>query len=136
MATVPMGGGSLTNGVQLVQQPSRTWNINQDTGRIEGTTDGYDAVRQAIETILNVKRFRWQIYQPYSGVELQALIGQDVGYVAAELHRRARDALLMDDRVRRISNYTYAVEGDTLTASLTVETVYGSVDAEMEVNLA
>ena len=40
---------------------------------------GLAAVRQAVEIILSVERFRWQVYRPYSGMQWEGLIGQDPG---------------------------------------------------------
>ena len=134
MATLPEGL-NIAAGVVFEQQPSRTWRINKETQRIQGDCDGWQAVRQAVEIILNVERFRWQIYRPYSGMQWEGLIGQDPGYVAAELQRRIREALMMDDRVRGISDFTYTMEGDRLTASLTVNTVYGDYETSVEVTL-
>ena len=134
MAVLPTGGINLAPGVQFEQQPSLTWGISGD--RIRGTVDGLAAVRQAVEIILNVERFRWQIYRPYSGMQWEGLIGQDPGYVASELQRRITAALTMDDRVRGISAFSYSVSGNTLTASLTVDTVYGDTQTSVEVNLA
>ena len=134
MPTLPQGM-DITAGLTYEQQPSRTWNINKDTNRIQGETDGQAAVRQAVEIILNVERFRWQIYRPYSGMQWDGLIGQDPGYVASELQRRMTEALLMDDRVRGISDFTYSVSGNTLNASLTVNTVYGKIETGVEVNI-
>lgn len=74
-------------------------------------------------------------YRPYSGMQWEGLIGQDPGYVASELQRRITDALTMDDRVRGIPNFSYTVEGDKLSASLTVNTVFGEMDTSVEVNL-
>ena len=82
MAVLPENTGvNLSNGVSFVQQPSKTWFINQDTQRIQGDVDGYQAVKQAVDIILHVERFRWQIYSPYSGMQWNGLIGQDPGYV-------------------------------------------------------
>ena len=128
MPTLPTSAIDLSAGVSFVSQPSRTWYINKETNRIQGECDGWQSVRQAVEVILNVERFRWQIYSPYS-------IGQDPGYVASELQRRITEALKMDDRVRGISGFTYAVEGDMLRASLTVNTVYGEMQTSVEVDI-
>ena len=135
MPTLPTAGIDLSGGVTFVSQPPRTWYINKETGRIQGECDGWQSVRQAVEVILNVERFRWQIYSPYSGMQWEGLIGQDPGYVASELQRRITDALLMDDRVRGISDFSYTVEGNTLRASLTVNTVYGDTQTSVEVNI-
>ena len=103
--------------------------------RIRGEADGLESVRQAVEIILHVERFRWQIYRPYSGMQWQGLIGQDSGYVAAELQRRIREALTMDDRVKGISDFECAMDVDELHCSFTVNTVYGDVETKTEVTL-
>ena len=113
MAVLPQSGAvNLSNGVTFVQQPSLTWYINKDTNQIQGNIDGAEAVAQAVDIILNVERFRWQIYSPNSGTEWAGLIGQDPGYVASELQQRITDALF------------------------TVNTVYGSKQTTVEVNLS
>lgn len=135
MAVLPTSSINITGGVNFQNQPSLSWYINKETNRIEGTVDGQAAVRQAVEIILNVERFRWQIYRPYSGMEWEGLIGQDPGYVGAELQRRVIDALTVDDRVTGISDYDYTVDGASLSAVFTVNTVYGSIAESLEVPL-
>lgn len=135
MAVLPTSSINITGGVNFQSQPSLSWYINKETNRIEGTVDGQAAVRQAVEIILNVERFRWQIYRPYSGMEWDGLIGQDPGYVGAELQRRVIDALTVDDRVTGISDYDYTVDGASLSAVFTVNTVYGSIAESLEVPL-
>lgn len=137
MAVLPASAPlDLSGGVSIQSQPSLSWLINKETGRIEGTVDGLAAVRQAVEIILHVERFRWQIYKPSSGMEWAGLIGQDAGYVGAELQRRLADALTVDDRVTGISDYDYTIKGQTLTAVFTVHTVYGDFAQQKEVPLA
>ena len=135
MAVLPTSSINISGGVSFQNQPSLSWYINKETNRIEGTVDGQAAVRQAVEIILNVERFRWQIYRPYSGMEWDGLIGQDPGYVGAELQRRVIDALTVDDRVTGISDYDYTVDGSSLSAVFTVNTVYGSIAESVEVPL-
>ena len=127
---------NLSNGGEFVQQPSLTWNINTDTCRIEGETDGLQAVKQAVDIILNVERFRWQIYSPNSGMQWEGLLGQNPGYVASETQRRILDVLSTDDRVTGISDFSYVITGDVMTCSLTVNTVYGDTQTTVEVNLS
>ena len=136
MAVLPESNTlNLPGGVEF-SQPGLTWKINQETRRIEGTVDGYESVRQAVEIILYVERFRWQIYTPYSGVQFDGLIGQNPGYVGSELQRRITDALVMDDRVTGIKDFTYTADGDKMTVSFTVTTVYGDISAQTEVTLS
>lgn len=135
MAVLPTSSINISGGVSFQSRPSLSWYINKETNRIEGTVDGQAAVRQAVEIILNVERFRWQIYRPYSGMEWDGLIGQDPGYVGAELQRRIADAVTVDDRVTGISGYDYTASGGKLRATFTVNTVYGSFQAEQEATL-
>ena len=132
MAVLPTGN---LPEITYRQQPGKTWYIDKKTNRIRGECDDWLAVRQAVEINLNVERFRWQIYRPYSGMQWEGLIGQDPGYVASELQRRITEALTMDDRVRGISDFSYSVEGDSLRASLTVNTVFGDYETSVEVTL-
>lgn len=135
MAVLPTSPINLADGVNFQSQPSLSWYIDKQTNRITGTVDGLDAVRQAVEVILNVERYRWQIYQPYSGMEWDGLLGQDPGYVGSELQRRIIDALTVDDRVTGISDYDYTINGNALSATFTVNTVYGSIQETQEVSL-
>lgn len=136
MAVLPQSGTiNIQTGVIFAQQPGLTWYINKDSGRIEGEVDGWAAVKQAVEIILNVERFRWQIYLPSSGMQWEGLIGQDPGYVSSEVQRLALEALTMDDRVTGISDFSYTMNGNDMTAYMTVNTVFGPVPTSVEVTL-
>ena len=134
MAVLPTSDINIQS-VQFQSQPSLTWYVNQTTQRIQGEIDGIQAVSQAVDIILNVERFRWQIYQPYSGMQWEGLIGQNPGYVSSELQRRITEALTVDDRIKGISDFSYSSSGNTLTASFTVNTVYGSTPSTVEVTV-
>ena len=118
------------------------WNVNTLTyyvdpvsRRISGMCEGYKAVKQTVEIILNIERFRWQIYSPYFGMQWKGLIGQNPGWVASELQRRMLDAFSVDDRITGISDFQYTINGENMTATLTVDTIYGGVQETVEVNL-
>lgn len=136
MTVLPTNEIDLSAGIALEQQPSLTWNIDTDTDRIRGTADDWGAVKQAVDIILHVERFRWQIFTPYSGIQWVDLIGLDPGYVVSELQRRIRAALMVDDRIRGISDFSYTIDNDVLTVSLTVDTVFGSVPTSVEVKIS
>lgn len=128
MATLPTGGIGLSDGVEYRQFPSRTWSINKETNRIDGYADRLSSVQQAAEIILNTTRFRWQIYKSFSGVRLHDLLGLESDFVGAELQRRIREALSMDDRIQGISNFSFSMDGDKMLANFRVNTVYGVTD--------
>ena len=136
MAVLPTANLDLATGVTFQKQPSLTWFLDQASGRIRGTVDNLEAVRQAVEILLHVERFRWQIYRPYSGVQWEGLVGQSPHYGASELRRRMEEALQMDDRVLGISAFSYTTQADMFTASITVSTVYGEIQTQTEVQLS
>lgn len=121
--------------VEFVEQPSLTWWRDPTTNRISGKADGLKAVKQAVEVIFNVERFQWQIYTPYFGISWNGLLGQNPGYVGAELQRRVKDALSVDSRILGIRDFTFTVTGEVLTAEFTVNTVYGAFAQSLEVVL-
>lgn len=135
MATLPESTINLDNGVEFRRQPTLTFYVDPVTHRISGMCEGYTAIKQTIEIILNIERFRWQIYTPFFGMQWNGLIGSSPGYVASELQRRLIDAFSVDERITGISDFTYSVDKDVMTASLTVNTVYGNIKKEMEVRL-
>lgn len=135
MAVLPTDNLNLNGKVRYEDQPGLTWKIDREKGRIVGECDNWEAVRQAVEIILWTERFRWQIYRPYSGVQYDGLIGLDPGYVAAELKRRVRAALMMDSRVTGIEDYTYTFSEGILHAEFTVTTVFGGIRQSAEVSI-
>lgn len=136
MPTLPEGNGINIQDVEFQSQPDLTWWRDPDTNRIAGTADGHKAVAQAVEVMLLVERFRWQIYKPFFGMEWEGLLGQNPGYAASQLQRRIREAVTIDDRVTGISGFSYTVSGDTMTAQVTVNTVYGPLNQTVEVTLS
>lgn len=136
MPTLPEGNGINIQDVEFQSQPDLTWWRDPDTNRIAGTAEGHKAVAQAVEVMLLVERFRWQIYKPFFGMQWEGLLGNNPGYVAAQLQRRIREAVTIDDRVTGISDFSYTISGDTMTARVTVNTVYGPLNQTVEVTLS
>lgn len=132
MPTLP-GSGTLTQGLEIQEEPSLTWIADKEKNRIVGVANGLPAIRQAVDIITQVERFRWQIYTPFFGMDWDGLVGMDPGYVASELHRRLSDAFSMDSRILGITDFTYQSSGDVLTANFTVQTVYGQLQQGIEV---
>lgn len=136
MATLPVSTLNLNNGVIFQDSPTKTFYVDPTSHRISGMCDNYLAIKQTVEIILNIERFKWQIYSPYFGMQWEGLIGQSPGYVASELQRRMLDAFSVDSRITGISDFQYTIDGDVMTVTVTVNTVYGGVDERMEVSLA
>ncbi len=132
MAIIPTGT-ALVNGTTPQVQPSLTWGIDQETKRITGEVDGLTAAAQAVAAILQIERFSFQIYKPYTGTLFSGLVGLDAGYVMSELQRRITDALLVDDRIKSVDGFVFSQSGSALSVTFSVSTVYGDTTASVEV---
>ncbi len=125
---IPTGGTIAEIAVGAVQQPSRTYRLDIPKGRSVGMTDGLDAVKQAVFKILQTERFRYAIYSSDYGHELVSLLGNNPEYVRSEVSRRIQEALLQDDRIAGIQNLQVVNEGDSLSATFTVASDFGSFE--------
>lgn len=114
-------------------ETSRTYKMVGD--RIQGYTDGLDALKQAIYKVLNTERYEYPIYSFNYGIELENLIGKDPVYVQIELKRRIRECLLRDDRVTEVDNFRFEVAGDTIQCTFDVHNVFGNITASREVTI-
>ena len=71
-ASPPSAGGTL---------PSRSFRLREETGRVAGSVDGLDAVRQSVRLILSVERYHWLIHSWQYGVE-------PVSYTHLDVYKR------------------------------------------------
>lgn len=115
--------------------PSYTYNINRNTNRISGYIDNRDAIIQAIYLILQTERYESMIYNWYYGVEIDGLIGKNRNYVTSELKRVIREALLEDDRITEVTDFSIKYSNDVALIEFTAETVIGDITINWEVNI-
>ena len=128
----------LRDGFTIESVPSKTYRLisgGEKTGRIQGKTDGLDALRQTIYCILNTERYRYPIYSWNYGVELEGLFGRPVSYVKSELKRVIREALLQDDRITEVDNFEFEAHGKKLHVSFLIHTIFGDLDWEVNMNV-
>lgn len=121
-------GASLGAIEEEVRQPSRTYAIDLENGRIAGTIDGVEAVRQAVYKILDTDRFAHFIYSANYGTERR--FG---GLYSNDIERWVSEALLVDDRIVAIEDFQTAVSGDEAIVSFTVVSIFGSAQVERTV---
>lgn len=110
--------------------PGLTHKLNIEQARVNGMTDGADALTQAIYFILNIERYRYPIYSQRYGSELADLIGAPKDYAAAELKRRITEALIQDDRIEGVDSWEFSFGKNTVTTTFTVHTVYGEIQID------
>ncbi len=114
-------------------QPSHTYALDAERGRIYGMTDKLDAMRQAVYLVLRTERYTELIYSWNYGTELASLIGQPPREVQSELKRRVREALLQDDRITDVDSFVFTIEKKKVHAAFVVHTVFGDIESEVEI---
>jgi phage protein len=114
-------------------EPSNTFFIDFEKGRISGFVDEREAVKQAIMLILNTERYKFLIYSWNYGAELEALIGTHPDIVEDEAERLISEALLQDDRITAVYDFEFSRNRDTLLVNFKVDSIYGDIDIETEV---
>lgn len=121
--------------IEKKTMPSLTWKINEERAEVRGTVDELEAMQQAVNKILQTERYRYAIYDWNYGVELEDLYGKNVSYVIPELKKRIEDALLADDRVTAVTDFSFRQEKGSVTAAFMVHTIFGEMKAERTVDI-
>jgi len=110
---------------------SKTYFISGN--KISGFIDEIEAVKQAVLLILNTERYEHIIYSRNYGVELKGVFGKPMPLASSEVKRRIEEALLADDRILSIQNFSFRAKGDVLKTSFTVKSKFGEFDIEKAV---
>lgn len=127
----------LMNDIEEIEYPTNTYKI-EDTynyERINGYVDDLDAIQQAIYLILSTERYRFPIYSWDYGVELIDLIGKPMPYVMSEIPRRVKEALIQDNRITDVKDFTFEVNKKKLHTTFTVVTTIGNIPTTLEVDV-
>jgi len=130
---IPFVYDDLQPDFEITPQPTRTYRLNLNEMRIGGYIDGQEAMKQAIYKILNTERYDYIIYSWNYGSELAELYGQPIPYVYSEIKRRITEALLRDDRITDVGDFSFSQDKGRVTVKFTVETTEGIIEIEKEV---
>lgn len=120
---------------------SRTYRMDWENGRIcSDKIDGEEALQQAIKKALLTPRFKCLAYDNDYGSEIasEILMRNDIDEddVETMLPDLIREALIGDDRIIDITDIEItAFEGDALSVSFHVESVFGGFDEEVEISV-
>ena len=104
---IPSTVGFLNQDFEIAEQPSQTYKMDLEGNSVRGFTDNRDAVKQAVFRILNTERYQYIIYPWWYGIETLDLYGKRVTYVCPELERRITEALLVDTRIRSVTDFEH-----------------------------
>ena len=119
--------------IEAEEPSSKTYLLDLEKGRIFGRIDGIEAVRQAILKALLTPRFKCLIYTDQYGNELvDQLIINDASpdYITTAAEGFVRDALLLDTRIKDITEFTVELDGDECHISFYADTIFGQTKIE------
>ncbi len=114
---------------------TKTYLLDTENRRIKGFTDGLSAMRQAVYLILNCERYVYPVYSWNYGAELSELVGRESSYLWPELKRRISEALLSDNRILSVEDFSFDAEKEKVHVTFTVKTVFGDIREEKEVEI-
>lgn len=101
------------------EQPSLTYKLDLDTGRIVGKVDGLEAVNQFILKALLTPRFHCLVYDNQYGSEIKDTVTDENAteeLIRAEIPRLVEDALLCDGRILKVYDFEFEFNEDSCNA--------------------
>lgn len=122
-----------TENLEEKEIPTNTFRIVYDKDRVNGTVDDIEAMKQAIYLILSTERYMYSIYPWDYGIEIIDLFGKPRTYVMATLKQRITEALLQDERIDSVTDFSFEFIRSKIHVTFVANTVYGRLDVEKEV---
>ena len=112
--------------LDIVSQPNKTYYIDKEKKIVQGTVEDYlKTVEQSVYLILQTERYDYIMYSHKYGIELKDLYGREENYVVPMLMLRVPEALLQDERIESVEDFSYTVNGGKFLINFTVKTKYG-----------
>lgn len=113
--------------------PTKTYAIDFERGRIGGTVDGVEAVKQAIIKAVITPRFKCLIYNDQYGSEIKEDVIEEnssEAYLQTVIPDYIGDALLPDERIIDVGDFNIVLEEDKAHISFIAYTIYGDIQIE------
>ncbi len=115
------------------EQPSLTYRLDLENGRIVGRVDKLEAVNQAIRKAIITPRFKCLIYDNQYGSEVEeAIISKDATpeYIEAVSEGFIKDALRPDTRILSVYDFQFRFEEDGAYIHFRADTIFGETTIE------
>lgn len=121
----------------LAEYATETYALRENGGELvlSGRVDGLAALRQAVNLLLQIEQAEYAIFSSEYGVALADLLGQPMSYVIPEVERRLREALLRDERILAVEDFSFAANGRRLGVGLVIKSIYGELSQTLEVTV-
>lgn len=123
--------------LDIVSQPNKTYYIDKEKKIVQGAVEDYlKTVEQSVYLILQTERYDYIMYSHKYGIELKDLYGREENYVVPMLMLRVPEALLQDERIESVEDFSYTVNGGKFLINFTIKTKYGDLKMEgVEINV-
>ena len=125
--------------IDEVNTSTNTWYIDPYTNKMTGMIEGEAALKQMLEYLFETHLGSLDLGISNWGVNLEGLVGQSKDYIVSETLFRLQEAIKVDARIIEIGLDTEVpfelVEPDGIKLNLIVNTIYGDIETEMEVNI-
>ncbi len=109
-------------------QPSLTYKLDIGQKRISSRIDGLDAIKQAVYKALATERYVYLIYSTDYGSEIRP------NPIEIEMERWIKEAVLQDERIRSIDNFSMTRHAENIAVEFTVVSVAGEFVVSQGVN--
>ena len=114
---------------------TKTYFLDFENKRINGYIEGKEAIEQAIHKILDTKRYAFEIYDWSYGSQISELIGSNMLKAQMLIVGYIEDALLTDNRIEKIENFTIENDFNKMSIKFDVITNLGIIPVETEADI-
>lgn len=94
--------------------------------------EGLEALKIWVIKKLKTEKDRFKIYlNTEYGVRIQDLLcnGYDRTFIQSEIQREIRDALLVNEAINDVNNFSFSQEDSELTVSFNIDSIYGTTES-------
>lgn len=126
---VPESASYSVEKIEVKKENTKTYALDYENNCINGFCDGKEAVKQAVRKILETDRFLYLIYSFNYGFE-RDYEGTGAGSIYPILRKNIEEALLQDDRINEVKDFSFSRSGGDVSVKFTVVTEEDEFDYE------
>lgn len=115
------------------RMPDKTFRIDFEKKKLEGTIDGLEALGQAVTAALMTKRYECPIFSHNYGTDYTNVMTGDYLKNAANLKTAVIDSLMTDERIETVEDFEFTRNGRSIRVKFTVKSIFGRSEYETEV---
>ncbi len=115
------------------RQANRTFKIDFEKKRLDGMTDGIDALSQTVYAILMTPRYAYTIFSHNYGTDYNNLPNGEYIKKIAAIKSAVTDSLMIDDRILSVQDFEFTKKEHSIFVKFSVKSIFGDAVFEKEV---